>query len=243
MRTTRTVVAALTAMALLIPLGGTAPAAAEDVPEDYVPTFVREDLWLHANDSPIGNVDARDGNFVRWDATEPTGETPAVYHGNNLNVFTGSNHDPAHYLTVQGTATGDLDTLAFEVYLHGWAQATIGCGMSLSFEVIIDGEVILSQDYTGSDGVLYYPVDETTGYARFALTNLWNATKLFRLPYGPDVEHDVYVNMQNFYVCNEYTWLYDSAATPSGLIVNLDRPARAGYFEVNVLNPPPPVES
>lgn len=100
---------------------------------------------------------------------------------------------------------------------------------------------ILDQDYTGSDGISYTPIDVTTLRARFALNNLWEATKLNDLPYGPDVQHDVYLNLQNFYACNEFIWQYDSADKPSGLIVNLPNPGSKGYTRINVLDPPPPV--
>jgi hypothetical protein len=55
-----------------------------------------------------------------------------------------------------------------------------------------------------------------------------------------NVKHNVYLNIQNFYACNEVTWQYDAADVPSGLIVNLPAP-RSGYFEVDVLNPHPPL--
>lgn len=214
-----------------------APAGAQ---EEYVPTFTRADLWLHANSSPIGNLDASQGRFLTWDATKPTDSQQAFYHGNNYEVFIGDLHDPVHFLTMKGTATGDLNTIAFDLYFTGWAQSTIGCGLDLSLDLQIDGKSILFQDFTGSTGYNNRKVDDTTRLTKFVLTNLWEASKQAGLAFGPDVQHEVYLNIQNFYACNEVTWQYDSADRPAGLIVNMPTPA-SGYFEVDVLDPPPPL--
>lgn len=234
---------AILAVAGALLVGLTPSSNAADLPpiDEYVPTFTRADLFLHRNTSPLGNLDANEGRFLRWDTTAPTGSQPALYHGNNYEVFVGDLHDPVHFLTMKGTVTGDLDTTAFDLYFTGWAQSTIGCGLSLSLQLIIDGQEIVSQDYTGSEGFNFTPVDDTTVKTRFALTHLWDATKVFELSYGPDVQHEIYLNVQNFYACNELTWQYDSADRASGLIVNLDKPGKKGYFEFNVLEPPPPL--
>lgn len=229
---------------LAVLLAGVSPAQAQtggSTPEEYVPTFARADYWLHANGSRIGNIDAMENRFVKWDATKPAGSETAIYHGNNYPFIVGGElHDPDHFLTMEGTAGGDLDAIAFDLYFIGWAQSTIQCGLSLSFRLLIDDQTILEQDFTGSAGIRYQAVNSTTVRTRFVLTNLWEASKQAGLAYGPDVKHKVYLNIQNFYVCNELTWLYDAADVPSGLIVNLPAP-RSGYTEIDVLNPPPPL--
>ena len=223
-----------------------APATSAKTPatEAYNPTFTRADLFLHRNTSPVGNVDASEGRFVKWDATKPTGAQPALYIGNNYGGIVEGDHLPQHFLTMEGVASGDLDTIAFDLYFNGPGQSSIGCSLSLSFEVVVDDVEVLYQNYTGSDlGMAYEAIDETTYRARFALTNLWKASQEYELPTGPDVQHDIYINMQNFYLCNEFVWQYDSADRPAGLIVNLEKPGKKGYTEVDVLNPPPPVEA
>ena len=218
-----------------------APAGAQVPPiEEYIPTFTRADQWLHRNTSLIGNLDAREGRYLKWDGTKPTGDSGAIYTGNNYQFLVGAPHDPVHYMTMKGNAAGDLETIAFDLFLTGWAQSTIGCPLALSFQLIVDGVTIMDQDITGSDGITYTPVDDTTVQARFALTNMWQATKDYELPYGPGVQHEIYLNLQNFYACNEVVWHYDSADTPSGLIVNLPDPGKKGYARINVLDPPPP---
>jgi serine protease AprX len=218
----------------------------EPVPpiEEYSPTFTREDLFLHRNLSPIGNVDARQDRFLVWDYLSPFGAAPAAYAANNIAGIVQGAHLPEHSLTMRGVAEGDLDTIAFDLYAAGWAQSTIQCPLALSFQLIVDGVPVLDQDITGSNlGVAYEPADPadpTVVKVRFALTNLWQATKELGLPHGTRVKHDVYLNVQNFYACNEIVWLYDGSKQPSGLIVNLPEPSKKGYVAVNVLDPPPP---
>jgi hypothetical protein len=225
------------------------PPPAEDLPpiEEYEPTFTEAPAYLHAHTLPIGNLDAVQGNFVRWDETAPEGEQSAVYIGNNyggiLDDSTGEGgHNPAHFLTMEGTALGDLDNIAFDLYFSGWAQATIGCPIDLSLQLVIDDVVIVDQTYTGSTGFNNQQVDDDTFRTKFVLTNLWKATEEFELAYGPEVEHKVYLNVQNFYLCNEVIWEYDSAETPAGLVVNMPEPG-ASYFKFDVLDPPPPLEA
>jgi hypothetical protein len=223
-------------------LGSAAVGADSEEPEEYVPTFIEQEAWFHANPGPIGNLDAREGRYVRWDDEEPSGPVPAVYHGNNYGGIVEGDHVPEHFFTAAGTFSGDLDTIAFDLYFYGWAQSTIGCGMSLSFDFRIDDEWVLYQDFLGSEGIHYEEVSDTLLVARFALTNIWEATERFGLAFGEDVEHEVYVNIQNFYLCNEFTWFFDSEDAPSSLYANLEDPAAEGYFEIDVLNPPPPLD-
>lgn len=236
-----------------------APAVAQEVEEppsdgelppieEYEPTFTEAAKFLSPHSLRIGNLDAMNGNFVQWVDEEPAGDETSYYVGNNYggiidaDVLGEEGHNPAHFLTMEGTAAGDLDNIAFELYFSGWAQQTIGCPIDLSLQIVIDDQVIVDQDLTGSTGFNTEAVDDDTFRTRFVLTNLWEATKLFELEYGPDVEHDIYMNVQNFYLCNEVVWEYDSAASPSGLIVNLPSPG-GSYFKFDVLNPPPPLEA
>ena len=226
--------------ALLLSLAPASTAAELPPIDEYTPTFTRSDLFLHRNTSPVGNVDAQEGRFLKWDTTKPTGDAPAVYVGQNYDSLVNGNHGPGVFLTMEGATLSDLNNIAFELFFTGWAQSTIGCGLSLSLQLVIDDVEILNQDYRGSEGFNFTVVDDTTVKTRFVLTNLWEAVKLYELPYGPETEHDIYLNIQNFYACNEIQWQYDSADRPSGMIVNLPSP-NGSYFKFNVLDPPPPL--
>lgn len=233
---------AILAIAGALLIGLTPSSNAADLPPiaEYTPTFTRADLFLHRNTSPIGNIDAHEGRFVKWDTTAPTGGQPAVYIGNNYDVFLNGNHSTDAFLTMEGVTASDLNNIAFELFFTGWAQSTIGCGLSLSLQLVIDDVEIVNQDYTGSEGFNFSPVDDTTLKTRFVLTHLWDAIKVNELAYGPEVQHEVYLNIQNFYACNELQWQYDSVDRPAGLIVNHPNPG-GSYFKFNVMDPPPPL--
>ena len=219
-----------------------APAALAQ--DEYVPTFTPSSYWLHANGSLLGNVDSYQGNYVKWDATKPTGAAPAHYLGANYYTLTDtSGKDPAAFMTMAGKVKGDIDNLAFDIYFVGPSQATIGCGVSFAVQLKIDGETVLDQEYTGSEGFNDMHFDETTERTQFVLTNIWNATRGFSpaLKTGPDVQHDVQVILQNFYACNEYVFRYDSADYPAGFIANMPNIEESGYFLFDVMEPPPPV--
>lgn len=239
---------ALLALVGVLAIAATPTVEGELPPRDeYEPVFVEQKAYFHAHTLPVGNLDARQGNYVQWDGNAPTSEVSAVYLGDNLgwvaqNPSGANSHAPEHFFTAEGTFTGDLENLAFDMYLHGWAQSTLGCSINLSFELIVDDEVVLWQDYAGSQGFRFDVVDDDTIRTRFALTNLWEANETFDMEYGPDVEHTVYVNIQNFYACNEFQWRYDGVEDPSSITANLPTPAKRGYFEVDVFNPPPPLE-
>lgn len=225
--------------ALLVAALALGPAAMSGA-EEYEPTFVEQQAWFHPHTLPVGNLDADEGNYVQWNDEEPTAPVPSVYHGNNYGGIVDGDHTPEHFFTAEGTFTGDLDTIAFDLYFIGWAQSTVGCDLSLSFDFRVDGKWVLYQDMLGSHGI-HYEEDGALVVARVALTNIWEAFEAHGIEYGPDVEHDIYVNIQNFYACNEVTWVYGSEDAPSGLTANLDD--LEGYFEIDVRNPPPPIDS
>src|SRR4051794_19767350 len=118
----RTRIALLAAVAACL---AAAPAALGAV---YVPELTPSSYWLHAGSAPLGNVDAHQGNYVKWDTTKPTGTTGALYSGNNYTFAAGEAHDPTHFLTMAGKVKGDIDNLAFDLFFIGPSQSTIGCG-------------------------------------------------------------------------------------------------------------------
>src|SRR5260221_9040146 len=109
-----------TRIALLAALGAFAPAPSA-MADDYVPTFTPSTYWLHANGSQLGNYDAHGGNYLKWDATRPTGTDTNLYLGSNYStVIAGDpDHTPTDFLTLQGKVKGDLDNLAFTLYFVG----------------------------------------------------------------------------------------------------------------------------
>jgi hypothetical protein len=225
-------------LAVVIAALAAAPAAFGDV---YVPELTPSSYWLHANGSQLGNADAQQGNFLKWDATKPTGDSAGYYWGNNYSTVVGvaNDHDTTNFLTLQGKVKGDIDNLAYDLFFIGPSQTTIGCPVSLSVELKVDGKTVISQDFTGSDGFNDSPVDDQTRETRFVLTNIFHTLEGLKVAHGPDVVHDVYANFQNFYACNEFVWRYDSAAYPAGFIANMPDVDESGYFVFDVDDPPP----
>jgi hypothetical protein len=226
-------------IALLAAVIATLAAAPTAFGEVYVPELTPSSYWLHAGSTPLGNVDANQGTFVKWDTTKPTGAAGALYSGNNYTTLAGATHDPAQFLTLEGKVKGDIDNLAFDLFFVGPSQMTLGCPVSLSVELKVDGETVISQDYTGSDGFNDSPADQQTRETRFVLTNIFNTLQSLKVAHGPNVVHDVYANFQNFYACNEFVWRYDSAAYPAGFIANMPNVDESGYFVFDVEDPPP----
>ena len=50
---------------------------------------------MNTNSGPIGNLDANEGRFLKWDTTKPTAATPALYQAFNLNTILNGDHRPA----------------------------------------------------------------------------------------------------------------------------------------------------
>lgn len=213
---------------------------------EYVPNFVQQDAFFHRSTTPVGNVDAVAlGEHVTWDAEAPTLPVPSAYAMNNLVVLVEDNHQPRDFFTATGTFTGDLDTLAVDLYIEHAALNL--CGLSLSFELTVDGVTLLSQDFTGSNGISFEPVDETTAVVQFALTNIFAQMEDYEefgtgieAHGGDDVVREVTLNVQNFYLCNEFVALYDGVDHPSSIKANFNSFV---HTDIDVQNPPPPIEA
>lgn len=222
-----------------------APAtAAEDAP-----VFVREEAWIHATDTRITNIDAAQGTLPSWDATKPTASQPygagGIYLANNLSpTMARPDHEPAMHFTTQGTFTGELDTMAVTLFAQlPWMRA-LPCGIDLAFDLQIDGVTILEQAYNeASTGIMVNQVEDDLYNVRFAFTRLDDAMAEYGVATGPDVEHAITMNVQNFYLCQEAVWVYDSAEAPAGMVFNGTAKELKSYTEIDVFNPPPPIES
>lgn len=236
-----------TAAVLLTAVLASSGLAFADHDGEYVPDFVRQDAFFRASTTPLGNADAAVlGEYVTWNEDVPTSPVSAVYAMNNLSGVspTTDDHRPEDFFTAAGTFTGDLDELAFDLYAYNYAQSADLCDLSLSFELVVDGVTLLSQDATGSQGIRTERIDDTTVVAKFTLTNIF-ATMEEAEHYsdieahaGPEATREVTVNIQNFYICNELAVAYDGVDHPSTIRANFD-----DYFhaDIDVQSPPPPL--
>jgi hypothetical protein len=203
-------------------------------------------VWYHANTTPIGNLDHQLGADPTWDTVAPTA-AGALTVGNNYSTFTDIFQVPGgtrreHTFNAKGSFTGEMDTIAVELYFTGPAAAV--CGMSLAWEVLVDGnEILYTPQSSPSADLRTEGVGRNVFKVKFMLSHISEAMELYQIPTGPEFTHEISLNFANFYACQEAVWLYDSPSWPSGMIFNLD-PASTqarGYTEVNVLNPPPPL--
>lgn len=235
----RRLVLVLAVIALAVPAGAQ---------EAELPVFLRSEAWLHATAVPLTNIDASQGTFPSWDGTKPTESHPygagGVYAANNYSVFMPiDQHDPAHNFTMAGQMTGELDTMGVTLYGHKPAGALCD-EFNLAFELEIDGEQILYQDQSEpSAGIMTTQVADNLFSAHFAFTRLHEAMELYGIETGPDVTHEIYVNAANFYLCDETVWVYDSAEAPAGIVFNVADNELRRYTNVDVFNPPPPLEA
>jgi hypothetical protein len=220
------------------------PAAAEEpvVEEPTPPVFLRSEAWFHGTTTPATNVDAGNGETPTWDATKPTGPAGSAYAGNQLSFVTsGVDHQPGDHFTVSGPVTGELDTMAVTLYALLPGQPALPCGMDLAFDLRIDDEEILYQPQTGaSAGMTIEQVNGPLYKVKFVFTRLHEAMTTYGIPTGPEVEHTVFLNAMNFYLCQEAVWLFDGASVPSGAIFNAAAEELSGYTTIDVFNPPPP---
>lgn len=206
--------------------------------------FERQQVWYHTGTTPIGTLDHQLGEEIGWSSAPPAGEPGGATLGNNYSVFLDI-FEPgmreANTFTARGTFTGNLETIAVDLYYAGPFGSV--CGMALAWDIEIDGVEILRTNQAEPSADLKEEAAGQLRRVRFILTNLHATMDLYDVPIGDGVEHDIYLNFANFYACNEAVWLYDTDAAPSGMIFNMDpvSPEAKPYTPVDVQNPPPPL--
>lgn len=223
------------------------PAQAQEAVEPEPPVFLRSEAWVHATDVPVTNIEASQGTFPTWDDSKPTASQPfgagGAYVANNYSFMGGEQHDPANHFTMAGQVTGELDTMGVTLYGHKPVGALCS-DFNLGFELEIDGEQILYQAQSEpSADIMTTQVGDNLYSAHFAFTRLHEAMELYGIETGPDVTHEIYVNVANFYICDEVVWVYDSAEAPAGIVFNVADNELRRYTNIDVFNPPPPLEA
>lgn len=187
----------------------------------------RQDVWFHATAARLGNA-AAVTDYPTWDTTPPDTSVTGGAGGGTLATSTFHQttqpHDPNGAFVADGTYTGAIDTLAFELYLFppaGMAQGETT--FRVDAQLTIDGEAI------GNIGDLTVPM-ETAGDAvqriRFAWTDLADAIELWGLQL--DGEHDIRVSVHGTGLAtNGAFFVYDTTEVPAGMVFNID-PADLG---------------
>lgn len=217
--------------------------------EPVPPVFNEKSTWFHGTSSRVTNLDARTGTVPTWDETKPTASAPfgagSVYAANQFSWIASAGSDAADGFSVKGKFTGDIENWAVTLYGYLPTNKGLPCGISLAYDLKIDGVPILDQDTTAPSepSTTVEAVNGDLVMVRFALTNIYQAMTDSGVSTGPEAEHTVELTALNFYLCNEAVWVYDSAEAPAGGIFNLDAKRLRNYAKVDVLNPPPPLDS
>lgn len=245
---TRTAVAATVGVLTLsaIAADGDAPAGFTD--EETGLFFAEQEAFFTPTTTGVGNVDYLAGELVGWGPDAPTGTT-AFTVMNNYSTFTSladAEDRYRHTFNAEGTFTGHLENIAIEFHWDG--PATALCGLNaLAFDLRVDGKTILFQDQAAPSANLMSSWDSDAGVTRFVFTNIHGRMDKLDLVGDETTEHTVYMNFANFYACNEARAIYGSAEAPARLLANATPQGRRGnwvtYTEVDVTNPPPPLDS
>lgn len=195
--------------------------AETDDPADDV-TVCREDVWFHATDTRLGNAGDFTG-YPTWDTTPPDTSVAGGAGGGSLATSTFHQttqpHDPKAAFVADGTYSGAIDTLAFELYLFppaGMAQEETT--FRVDAQLTVDGTAI------AAIGDLTVPM-ETAGEAvqriRFVWTELAEAIEIWGLEL--EGEHEVRVSVHGTGLAtNGALFVYDTTEVPAGMIFNVD---------------------
>jgi hypothetical protein len=221
---------------LVLALAASLPVAAEEeAAEDCRPildvdgepteqVLCTSQHWFTANDGKVGNVEGlsqTEGEstlgFPSWDDTEPASVTTGSgggYHGNPI-LDIAYEQDPASGVTFEGELVGNIDALAFDIYLFMPAgrPARTTHGFRAKVEVdgrtaILHGEAVEAPLESGGNAVQRI---------RFATTDLLSVRQI---PQDNDKVRQVHINVTPFFFGHEAVYVYDAAEAPSSMIVN-----------------------
>ena len=209
------------------------------VPAGAAPVFREEKVYLTCPDpTPVQNVNrmaeaiqhdvtgTEGGGNAGWSTSEPDGTytelDPCVMQ--DVSVGEIEPDGGQMHLVMRGTFTGNLDTIAFDLYQTAGITPRTGYGVSLW----VDGRQLESgfdevyPTYSINDEDPYiYPGEIATRRLRFALDDLGIVDD----PDGDsDVQHDILIRIDGPYdlLGPAGTWLWGARSFPGGLTFNGD---------------------
>lgn len=215
--------------------------------------FVESKAWFAAGESTVANVDQEQGRWVRWVDAAPTDDTGAALmsagpvspirertHGRDGEFKT--------QFTAVGTHTGHLDSLTLDLHFVQ-PLGPVPCDLDTDVEVElgvdleIDGQRIIDMaDNDGHSSYVPVTVEETEAghVARLKIVNLHDVLVAEGLAGDDETVHDLWVSVQQFYLCEEVVWRYGSTAAPSSILFNRhpDDPSVSGHTTIDATRPP-----
>lgn len=200
-------------------------------PTDDV-SVCRQDVWVHASDSKVGNLAE---GFATFNTTKPTASyttgAGAAFVANEFTQIVLAPDDPTHTLRMTGTFTGHIDNLAAEVYLltpSGQAFSEYGLIATLT----IDGTNLYTSDFVEGNSANMTPAGDVAYKFKVAFTNLYEAM----LSNGIDGSgtHTVDLGVAPYFFGDDAIYVYDAAEIPTGIIFNLEKSALGTYSEIQL---------
>lgn len=236
MKTLRAVITAAIALALSAPASAAdcrliRGAETPDDPADDV-QVCHQDVWFHGpkagNLAAVGHAD-----LPTWNTTKPTAAIASgggsAYAGNSVTEIVMEPYGKESGPVFVGTFTGNLDTLAVDMYLSSPDSIRRGT-YPVRTRLEVDGVVL----YAEEEGATVPATSTSPGIhrIRFAYRDLYDALALEGKA-GSDVTHTVKLSVLPYYFVTEAVFLYDAADVPSGMTFNA-----SSVKDYSVLNPP-----
>lgn len=211
--------------------------------------FAETPAWFTASaPTRVGNVDHEQGAYMGWDDSEPTdpvgGATVATAASGFQSITDEERFDNGQF-TASGTVTGYLDSIVLDLYYQ--SPVADFCGMTAAVDLDVDGVSMLDMDgIAGRIDVATEPAGNGT-LVKLRLTEVFAQLERYA-DFGFDfvgdetTEHTIDLSVQQYPLCNEVIWRYDSTEFPAAITFNQD-PADGsldGHTTIDVRNPPAP---
>jgi hypothetical protein len=240
--------AALTTLSAAAPAiathdGTTAPAGCRYIrgmstPEDHTDDvyICREQTWIHKGTQQLGNLAGQgQSTLPSWNTTPPAGDiqSAGVYLASSeYDIFVAAG-DPTARATFQGTFTGTLDTLSFQMYLRDLFNETNGNSLGAEIYLEIDGEII-HDNYTTAAIELPLKTDGDFRRVDVAFTNLYDYMKSLGLDTSPTKQHTIKLGLVGwFFPASETAFFFDAVDVPSGIAFNPEG-TLSGYTKIDL---------
>lgn len=196
------------------------------------PSFCREDVWFHQAETKAGNLAATgQTEFPSWDTEEPTASVTegagGGYLGNGTAWQMQGAYDPAVNPTFHGSFTGNIESLAIDMYLFAPGRQndeTFPMGVSIT----IDGEQVV---WVPSVDLPLEPGGDAVLRTEVLFTGLDAAMEDFGVTSDETTEHEIELVLTPYAIATTTAILvYDTTEVPSGMVFNLPPDEREGRF-------------
>ncbi len=180
----------------------------------------QQDSWLVEADSKVGN---QASTVPTWDTSAPTASVAAGAGGGYLGLAavaqqTGR-HTQQNDATFEGTFTGDIDTIAWTMYLFTSARQA-DATQAVSLQLQIDGKTVYLTGET-ADRTPLSAGGNAVQKTEFTFTNVYAAMEKAGVQLGDGVEHTVRLSVSQWFSVNDNAvYVYDTTEAPSSVVFN-----------------------